>query len=186
MVIPTKPESKPSSSTPTTNNRGGTIKNSTSRNRDIKCFKCQGRGHIGSQCPNTRTILMRPDSEYETDEEEEKNHGEELEVEEVQETLGLVAVTRRALSTQARNEDDAQQENIFYARCKVKEKVYSLIIDGVPIQSVSSNKKTIDNTSSRYEDRINWYQSSERGLGGEAISTDDRASPTLPIAVVQR
>ena len=51
-----------------------------------------------------------------------KNHGEELEVEEVRETLGLVAVTRRALSTQAKGQDDAQRENIFYARCKVKDK----------------------------------------------------------------
>ena len=33
------------------------------------------------------------------------------------------------------------------------------VFDGVPIQFVSSNKKTIDNTGSRYEDRINWYQS---------------------------
>ena len=73
---------------------------------------------------------MRPDGEYEMDEEEEKTQREELEVEEVRETLGLVAVTRRALNTQAKNEDDAQRENIFYARCKVKDKVCSLIIDG--------------------------------------------------------
>ena len=33
------------------------------------------------------------------------------------------------------------------------------VFDGVSIQSVSSNKKTVDNTDSRYEDRINWYQS---------------------------
>ena len=66
-------------------------------------------------------MLMRPDGGYETDEEEEKKHGEESEVEEVWETLGLVAVTRRALNPQAKNEDDAQRENIFYARCKVKE-----------------------------------------------------------------
>ena len=73
---------------------------------------------------------MAADGEYETDEEEEKTQREELEVEEVRETLGLVAVTRRALNPQAKNEDDAQRENIFYARCKVKDKVCSLIIDG--------------------------------------------------------
>ena len=73
---------------------------------------------------------MRPNGEYETDEEEEKDRGEELEVEEVRETLGLVAVTRRALSTQTKSQDDAQRENIFYARCKIKDKVCSLIIDG--------------------------------------------------------
>ena len=128
-LSPSKQEIKPYRSTPATNNRG-TIENSTSQTRDIKCFKCQGRGHIASQCPNTRAILMRPDGEYETDEEGKKNHGEELVVEEVWETLGLVAVTRRALSTQAKIDDDAQRENIFYARCKVKDKVYSLIVDG--------------------------------------------------------
>ena len=73
---------------------------------------------------------MRPNGEYETDEEEEKDRGEEFEVEEVRETLGLVAVTRKALSTQAKIDDYAQQENIFYARCKVKDKVCSLIVDG--------------------------------------------------------
>ena len=58
-------------------------------------------------------MLLRPDGEYETDEEEEKNHGEELEVEEVQETLGLVAVTTRALSTQARSQDDVHGRTSF-------------------------------------------------------------------------
>ena len=65
---PTKQESKPSSSTSTSGK--GTIETSSARNRDIKCFKCQGRGHIASQCPNKRTMLVRADGEYETEEEE--------------------------------------------------------------------------------------------------------------------
>ena len=38
----------------------------TARNHDIKCFKCQGRGHIARQCPNKRVMVMRDDGEIET------------------------------------------------------------------------------------------------------------------------
>jgi len=41
------------------------------RTSDIKCFKCLGRGHIQSQCPSMRTILMRGQDLYSS--EEEKN-----------------------------------------------------------------------------------------------------------------
>ena len=33
------------------------------RNRDIKCFRCLGVGHIDSQCPNKRTMITRVDGE---------------------------------------------------------------------------------------------------------------------------
>ena len=60
-------------------------------------------------------MLRRPNGEYETDEEEETINREELEVEEFRETLGLVTLPRRAMSTQVRSQDDEQWENIFYA-----------------------------------------------------------------------
>ena len=41
----------------------------TTRNRDIKCFKCQGRGHIASQCPNKKVMVMRDNGEIEIDNE---------------------------------------------------------------------------------------------------------------------
>ena len=59
-------------------------------------------------------------------------------MEDVRETHGLIAVTRRALSTQAKTYEDAQRENIFYARCKVKDKICSLIIDGGSCTNVAS------------------------------------------------
>jgi hypothetical protein len=36
----------------------GNTKASSSRTRDIKCFKCQGRGHIASQCVNKRVMVI--------------------------------------------------------------------------------------------------------------------------------
>ena len=38
-----------------------------SRNREVKCFKCLGRRHIASQCPNKRTMILREDGEVETE-----------------------------------------------------------------------------------------------------------------------
>jgi hypothetical protein len=40
-------------------NKGKT--ESQTRNRDIKCFRCLGVGHITSQCPNKRTMIARVD-----------------------------------------------------------------------------------------------------------------------------
>ena len=37
--------------------------------KDIKCLKCLGWGHIASQCPNKRTILMC-DGTYESRDED--------------------------------------------------------------------------------------------------------------------
>jgi hypothetical protein len=33
------------------------------RNRDIKCFKCQGLGHYASECTNHRVMILRDDGE---------------------------------------------------------------------------------------------------------------------------
>ncbi|KAK5846068.1 hypothetical protein PVK06_002336 [Gossypium arboreum] len=40
--------------------------------RDIKCFKCLGRGHITSQCPNRRTMVMNASGEIESKDEKEE------------------------------------------------------------------------------------------------------------------
>ena len=82
-------------------------------------------------------MLVRADGEYET-EEEEGDEEKELEVEDISEAHRLVAVTRRALSTQTRSQEDMQRENIFYARCKIKDKICSLIIDGGSCTNVAS------------------------------------------------
>ncbi|GMI66645.1 hypothetical protein HRI_000333800 [Hibiscus trionum] len=49
----------------------GKAPNVPNRSRDIQCFKCLGRGHIASQCPNRNTMLLRDDGEVESEQEEE-------------------------------------------------------------------------------------------------------------------
>ncbi|XP_027178009.1 uncharacterized protein LOC113777168 [Coffea eugenioides] len=41
------------------------------RSRDTKCWRCQGLGHIASQCPNQRTMIVLPNGEVISDDEEE-------------------------------------------------------------------------------------------------------------------
>ena len=41
----------------------------SNRTSDIKCFKCLGQGHVKSQCPTMRTILLRGQYLYSIEEE---------------------------------------------------------------------------------------------------------------------
>ncbi|XP_051147531.1 uncharacterized protein LOC127262761 [Andrographis paniculata] len=92
------------------------------RNQDIICFKCQGRGHIASQCPNKKTMILNKFGEYETKSENEE--GVDQRVNEENNTdddsdsgVGLSLVTLRALSTMSRTFDEEQRENLFQTRC---------------------------------------------------------------------
>ncbi|XP_042446416.1 uncharacterized protein LOC122031363 [Zingiber officinale] len=112
------------------------------RNRDIKCFRCLGSGHIASQCPNKRSMIILDNGEIETEEEDEGNESTpsveytsdvELAVD------GQALVVLRALHMQAKEDDDGlQRENIFYTRCHVKDRVCGLIIDGGSCVNVAS------------------------------------------------
>ncbi|KAH9769333.1 Endonuclease [Citrus sinensis] len=46
-------------SEPSKNNTQGNTVAPTIRNRNIKCFKCQGTGHIASECVNKRVMVLR-------------------------------------------------------------------------------------------------------------------------------
>src|SRR4051812_12973493 len=124
----TKSESKNSSS------------NDSMRNRDIKCFRCQGRCHIASQCPNKRVMVLREDGEYETENESNDDSMPPLEDDDIEEfaVQGEMLVARRALSVQVKEDDGVQRENIFHTRCHVQNKVCSLIIDGGSCTNVAS------------------------------------------------
>jgi len=52
----------------------GKSESQPTRGRDIKCFKCLGKGHIASQCSNRRVMLTRDNEEveFESDKSESK------------------------------------------------------------------------------------------------------------------
>ena len=120
----------------------GTTDSSTShsRQRDIKCFRCLGVGHIASQCPNKRTMLLRDNGEVESESESDGDSMPSLEdADDVEYAVcGESLVIRRALNTQVKEEGVEQRENIFHTRCLVGGKVCTLIIDGGSCANVAS------------------------------------------------
>ncbi|KAL4367917.1 hypothetical protein GQ457_05G021280 [Hibiscus cannabinus] len=109
------------------------------RSRDVQCFKCLGRGHIASQCPNRNTMLLRDDGEVESEQEEEENENDAIQEEEELEHAveGEALIVKRSLSMQPM-EGDEQRENIFHTRCHIGGKVCFVIIDGGSCTNVSS------------------------------------------------
>ncbi|RDX93950.1 hypothetical protein CR513_23724, partial [Mucuna pruriens] len=112
------------------------------RSHDIKCFKCQGVGHIVSQCPNKRAMIMMDNGEVES----ESSSDDEMlpledcsDIEVVEPIDGVVLVTRHALSIQPKEDGDVEQrEHIFHTRYLVQGKVCNMIIDEESCTNVAS------------------------------------------------
>ena len=47
------------------------------RTRDVKCFKCYGRGHVQSQCPNQKKLFLKGVDEYSSYDDEPSGKEEE-------------------------------------------------------------------------------------------------------------
>src|SRR5262249_8670416 len=111
--------------------------------RDIKCFKCKGHGHIASQCPNKRAMVIIDNgdivsiSDDDDDETPPLKDCSDVELEEP--VRGDMLVTRCALSIQPKDDGDlVQREHIFHTRCHVGEKVCSMIVDSGSCTNVAS------------------------------------------------
>ncbi|KAL4385631.1 hypothetical protein GQ457_15G018130 [Hibiscus cannabinus] len=139
-----------------------------SQNKDIQCFKCLGRGHIASQCPNRHTMVIRESGEIETDSEKEEE--DDTIEEEVNENVdfpadGEVLVVKRSLNTQV-VQSDQQRENIFHIRFHINGNVCFVIIDGGSCTNVASTlmvqKLGLETTKHPHPYKLQWLNN-----GGE-------------------
>jgi len=110
----------------------------------LNAFKCLGKGHILSQCPNRRVMLTRDNGEVEY--ESDKSESEEMPplVDCSDEKIaypveGEALVIRHILNMQIKEDVDQQRENIFHTRCHIQNKVCSMIINGGSCANVASD-----------------------------------------------
>jgi len=91
------------------------------RARDVKCFKCHGRGHVQAQCPNQRTLFLNGVDEYTSGEDEFSEREEGAKDERVAPLEGELLMIRRTLNNHPSTPIEPQRENIFHIRCNVLE-----------------------------------------------------------------
>ncbi|XP_048619950.1 uncharacterized protein LOC125590429 [Brassica napus] len=125
-----------SSSVETKRDDKGKGLSTSTKTRNIKCFKCHGFGHYANECTNKKVMTILANGEVIS---EEEDAGQESDEEGVEYPVrGELLVTRRLLNAQPKAKEDDQRENLFHTRCLVQEKVCSLIIDGGSCTNVAS------------------------------------------------
>ena len=119
--------------------------NTENKPKATKCFKCQGFGHIASNCPTRRTITIIKGTSYEISDEEEAPEESEKETEPTYDEEftpadhGESLVIRRSLHAQSVKEEPWLRHNIFHTRCTTTGKVCDVIIDSGSCENVVSN-----------------------------------------------
>ncbi|GJX88021.1 RNA-directed DNA polymerase [Tanacetum coccineum] len=93
----------------------------------LRCFKCQGFGHLKRDCPNKQLVAFvdEPEPQYDTDGEDKS--------EIIYPDKGELLVSRRLLHANVGDDEDDTKwlrHNIFRTNCTSKGKVCTVIVDG--------------------------------------------------------
>nr|KYP72131.1 Transposon Ty3-I Gag-Pol polyprotein [Cajanus cajan] len=118
------------------NEKNKNIVTSSSKTSDIKCFKCLGRGHIASQCPTKKVMILKGQDIYSSVDESSSTTSSDSESSEEDHPIesaypcdGQLLMIRRLLGSQPHESHLSQRENIFHTRCKILDNACSLIVD---------------------------------------------------------
>ncbi|GJZ01305.1 gag-pol polyprotein [Tanacetum coccineum] len=108
-----------------------------------RCFRCQGLGHIASECPNKKMITLAEyegvDASFAVDATLDSVVDDGSVIEEVVgPDEGACLVVRRTLSNAPDHSGNLQREAIFHTRCTIAQKVCTVIIDGGSCTNVAS------------------------------------------------
>ena len=117
----------------------------SSRSPDIECFKCKGRGHIASEYPSRRTLLINEQGEWESESDAEDNGDtnndamEELDCD-IEADVGDCFISLRVLSVNVVEEEKGQRNNIFHTRGTIKNKVCKIIVDNGSCNNIAGSE----------------------------------------------
>ena len=105
---------------------------SSTRSSNIQCHKCKGRGHISSECPSKRTMIINERGEWESESDPEGGN-DEVEEEQGWEVGGTILsheeldgealVVCRSLNAQVVEEEKGQRHNLFHTRCLINSNI---------------------------------------------------------------
>ncbi|XP_020683447.1 uncharacterized protein LOC110100337 [Dendrobium catenatum] len=106
-----------------------------------KCFKCQGYGHISSNCPTRRVITVIEEEELEANADLLKEMGKAETGGSLEPTIicadeGELLVLCRLLNTQ--REEPVQRHNLFRTRCTINNRVCQIIIHNGSCENIAS------------------------------------------------
>ena len=94
----------------------------SSKMSSIKCFKCLGKGHIASQCPNKRTMGNMDITSASSSSSSSSSIESESEYD-VQPLEGDLLMVRRLMGSVCKDRDETQRDNIFHTTCMVMGKI---------------------------------------------------------------
>lgn len=125
---------------PVQNTKDNNSKPAPQSKSTIKCFKCQGFGHISSDCPNRKVFTIIEGESHELLEEESEADIEPMYDEDCTPAdHGELLVVRRSLHTAPTKDDRWLRHNIFHTRCTSHGKICDVIIDSGSCENVVSN-----------------------------------------------